>query len=290
MSTLASLGADWSVTFILIATLNLIVGKTGIWSVGHVGFYALGQMVAGYLVISGVCGMDVAFFAAIAVAGLLSGLIGAATLRLQSDYFIILSIAAAIFVQALAVSLVGPSGASGLPHLFLGRGLPDSDWLQLGLTLVPAAGVVALCINTVSRGPVNRVLAVVRQNDRIAESMGIPSAKLRLLVFMLGSVAASGCGVLAAAFYGFTDPATSTLYRGILLFALMLFGGVDSLRGSALGALVLASVPRILEYVFQTPMASYYAAQLSQLLFALLMLFTLKWLPAGLTGRKYWGQ
>jgi branched-chain amino acid transport system permease protein len=289
MSSLPSLAADWSVTFILIATLNFIVGKTGVWSIGHVGFYALGQMVVGYLVISGVCGMKAAFIAALAAASLLSGLIGAATLRLSFDYFIILSIAAAIFIQALAVSLIGPSGASGLPHLFGGFGLPDSDWTRLGFTLFPAVGLVAVSIYSVSRSPLDRVLAVVRENGRIAESMGIPSAKLKLQVFMFGSVAAAGCGALAAAYYGFTDPATTTLYRGILLFALMLFGGIDSMRGSALGALVLVSVPRILEYAFQTPMASYYASQLSQLIFALIMLFTLKFLPAGLIGRRYWG-
>lgn len=268
----------------LIGSLNFIVGKMRIWSIGHIGFFAIGEIAVGYAAKNQ--GSLVAFL----VFGLLisfgiATVLGLVTFRLSDDFFVILSVGFVALVYGGSYSLLGPQGISGIERL--GSDQLDSAW-YLALTLVPATLGILLVARGFSRSPLERVAGLMRASNEAASIFGVPVRRVKLGVFTVGSVSATLLGGLAATYFGSTEPEMATLYRGILIFAMMLLGGIDRISGTVLGALVLTMTPRVLEAVLQGPFVSYFSAQLSLVIFGCLMLLTLRFLPSGILGRRNW--
>jgi len=274
---IASYLALYIIYSILIISLNnFIVGKTYIWSIGHLAFFGIGAFCTGILI------QDFNFsgWLALIISGIigiiLSFLIGLTTLKLKGDYFIILSIGISELVRALILQLKGPSGMTGIARPSLFTFSLENDWLFIGSVLIPFLLIIIIIARRFGKSSLERLCALIRYNEDAAKLLGVSPLYYKVGCFILGSLVAT----IAGGFYTFytksTDPSIITIYQNILLFAMVLLGGINSLRGSLLGGLMLIIVPRILEFLISNPLASYYSAQLLQLIYGLLLILTIR--------------
>jgi branched-chain amino acid transport system permease protein len=257
------LGSWLSITAILLA-LSFIVGRIGIWSVGHLAFFTLGQL----LFATAATRWDLGLAASIAVvilgATAVASAVGAATFRLETDYFVVLSLALAWCVDAVTLLAFGARGAT-LPRPFA---LASDGTRALVLLGLPLLGIITAHV-LVARSSLPVVFAATRQDPRLAATLGIPTYRIRILTFAAASVTTAVVGAAHALLTGATDPALGDVGRGILLFCLLILGGVDAPLGVIAATVLYVGLPRVLEYVLVAyPTAAFYAANITDAAFA----------------------
>lgn len=293
MELLASVVANLVLyTLVIISLNNFILGKTNVWPVGHIAFFGVGTLATGVLMGDFHLSGWAALLLGLLLASALSLLIGLTTLRLAEDYFVVLSISVCEMTRAASISLKGPSGMSGLTRpTFFGASL-ENDWAFIGAVLLPAlAAFVALAVRF-GLSPLERVCVLMRQDETAARLLGVPTNYYKVGCFCLGSMAAALAGTLYTFYTRSTDPSVVTIYQSILLFAMVLLGGINSVRGSIVGGLLIVAVPRILEYFINSPSSSYYAAQAVQLVYGVLLVLVIRFMPQGVmgtSGRWFYG-
>ncbi len=287
--------------FVLLALgLNVVVGFAGLLDLGFVAFYAIGAYatawVTGSLPTPAPFGVHLNPFFAIPVAIVLvmvAGiLLGTPTLRLRGDYLAIVTLGFGEIITIFANNLYGITGGSygsggvtgkhGIPHFSINLGPIHYRWTlnpvpYYYLTLVfVIMFIVAFSLLEHSR--VGRAWTAIREDEVAAESVGINPLKYKVMAFAIGAASAGFAGVVTAAQTIFIFPATFTLQVSINILALVIFGGMGSIAGVAVGAMVIQTASM---YLLHTPPAGYQPADLYMYLGALLMV-TMIFRPMGL--------
>jgi len=290
MEYLASIVANFLIYALIIISLNnFIIGKTSIWSIGHIAFFGIGALTTGIMVHDFLMPGWSAILPGLLISFFLSLFVGLSTLRLSGDYFIILSIGLCEITRAVSHELKGPAGMSGIVRPTLGGMSLDNDWMFILLVILPIFIAVIVLSVRFSRSPLERICSLVRQNENAARFMKINPLYYKVGCLCIGSLIAALTGSIHAFFARSTDPSIITLYQTVLFFSMVLFGGINSLYGSILGSLMLVAVPRILEYFINSPMASSYSYQIIQLMYGFLLIFVVRFMPQGVMGgSKNW--
>ncbi len=288
MELLAHQAAVLMIAIMQVVTLNLAVGKVGVWSIGHLAFFAIGSFAAAE-VLSATGGSAFAILPAIAAAaaaaGVASVVIGLATLRLQQDFFVILSLAFVVLVRNVVLAWKGPDGMLGVPRPHIGSLVLADNWTAVLLVLLPMALLVVGVAVRFARLPIERACALVRSHEDAARLLGRSPFYYRLGTFVLASTAVGVAGAGSVLFHGSAGVASFSLSRNLELFAAMLLGGRNSVSGSLIGGVLLVVLPRLLtEAIFVGPTGSYYAAQGTSLVFGLLLIVIIRVVPGGLAG------
>jgi branched-chain amino acid transport system permease protein len=185
--------------------LNLLVGYTGLLSLAQAAFFGIGAYTAGLLAIH----YGTPFYVSLIAAGLMAGLIalplGIPALRLRATSFVMCTLGFVIIGQAIAknwISLTrGDMGLSSIPkpHFALGpasftvSGTMGFYYLTLAVAIVATLAVWALV-----RSPAGRNMIAIRENETLAESVGVPTWRYKLLVFIIGAVFAGVGGSIYA--------------------------------------------------------------------------------------------
>jgi branched-chain amino acid transport system permease protein len=287
---LAQVLRDVVIWVLLAISVNFVVGKTSIWSVGQLAFFGIGACVSAAM-LKGGFGFAVAVLAATAVACLASALIGAATFRISQDFFVILSVAFSELVLGISISWKGPAGFDSVPRPGLGFLGLQNDWRLLCLLFLPILVIVMLLWRRFTRLPIERVCALVRYNEDMARVLRISPLYYKLGCFACGAGVAALAGCLATISSRSTDPNQILLTKNIMLFAAVLVGGVNSLAGSVLAGILLVAIPRILERLFfGGEFGALYGANVTQLVFGAILLLCIRYLPAGLAGESHLPQ
>ena len=261
--------------WVLIAGLNLVVGYTGQLSIGHVGLLAIGAY--GFAVLAGTHGWSpwLALAACGGLGGLCGLLLGLPSLRLPGFYFAMATMAFALIVSELSLSLSSITGGGvGLPV----PGFPapfDSPEGFYELLLALAAAATWLTWN-VARSMWGRALVAIRDNPVAAESVGVPVFRLKLLVFVVSGVAAGVGGAVFAALQSYITPDTFVFELGLFFFVCIIIGGRGSILGPLAGTVVLTALPELV-----APLA-----KLGNLFYGLLLLAVVLLLPEGI-GRVF---
>lgn len=285
MDVLASITANFLLYALLVLSLNnFIVGKTNIWPVGHIAFFGVGSLITGILISDHHVSAWLALVISLAIGICFSCIVGLASLRLTSDYFVILSIGLCELTRSASIYVKGPAGIGGIqrPSLF-GFSL-ENDWALIVLVLAPVLVVVIFLAFRFKNSPLERVCILIRQDEAAAKLLRIPITYYKVGCFGIGSSIAILAGGLYTIYSKSTDPSNVTLYQSILLFAMVLVGGINTIRGSILGGLMIVAVPRILEYGINNPASSFYATQLIQLVYGALLIVIIRFLPQGIMG------
>ena len=250
--------------------LNIVVGYAGLLDLGYVAFYAVGAyttavLTGGHLVISlgGEANPAVhasfSFYEALPLvvvfAAFIGLLIGAPVLRLRGDYLAIVTLGFGEIVRILVQSdwlqpLLG--GAQGMRdvtnaaiagHSFSGTDSPKSFYY-----LALAFCVLAIFVSRrLADSRIGRAWNAMREDEQVAEAMGVSTVKYKLLAFGMG--AAVGClgGALFAVQIGSLNPGTSfTILVSITVLAVIILGGMGSIPGVVVGALFLIGIPNLL--------------------------------------------
>jgi ABC-type branched-subunit amino acid transport system ATPase component/ABC-type branched-subunit amino acid transport system permease subunit len=263
------LGASTALLVIVAAGLNVLVGFTGQISLGHAGFYAIGAYAAALAAMRGGWPLWAAAIVAIAAAALVGALVAAAALRVTGPYLAMVTIAFGIIVEGVLVEWVavtgGPGGIFNIPKISLAR----YYWV------VAAAAALALWATAnLRRSPWGRAFLAVKGSEVAAESLGLSPYHLRIVAFTVSAAFTGGAGALFAFLNGYISPDSFSLQQSILFLLALLFGGVNTIAGPVVGGLVLTLLPELL-----TRLADY-----RLILYGLLLLLSIYWLPRGLVG------
>lgn len=243
--------------------LNVVAGYAGLLDLGFVAFYGIGAYTYAYLS-SDFTGVHLPTWLTLLIVILISGifglLLGSPSLRLIGDYLAIVTLGfGQIFVE-LAVSLTrieipgrelpldltgGPNGIPKLDKLsFLGFNATSTQDYYLLLVVVLALTI--LMIYHLNKSRIGRAWRALREDELAAEAMGMPTRRLKLQAFMVGAALAGFSGSLFAAWQGSVFPQNFDTALLITIYAIIVLGGLGSLPGVLLGALVIIAIPDVL--------------------------------------------
>ena len=249
------------INIILAASLNLINGYTGQFSLGHAGFMAVGAYVGVVLTTNFQMAFPVAILAGGVTAGLLGALIGLPTLRLRGDYLAIATLGLGEIVRIVIINVPyvgGAAGFKGIPH--------HTDFTWVFCLMLVTLFIIKNFVN--SRH--GRACLAIRENEIAAESMGVNTTRYKVLAFSIGAFFAGVAGVLFGHNMYILSPASFTFMQSFNILIMVVMGGLGSMTGSIAGALVvtflsaaLASVPnaRMIIYALALILLMFYRPQ-----------------------------
>jgi branched-chain amino acid transport system permease protein len=236
--------------------LNLEVGFAGLLDLGFVAFFAIGAYTVGLLTSRGEHGLaHWSFWAAVPVAvavSLISGVIfGIPVLRVRGDYLAIATLGLGEIVRLLVLSdalgpwLGGSFGILGIPRPVI-AGLELSGPRQLYYLTLAASAVVWYVAWRLQYSRLGRAWAAIREDEDVAQAIGIDLVATKLLAYGLGAVFAGIAGAIFAVMLGSIFPHSFQLLISINVLVLIILGGIGSLWGVVVGAFVLVGLPELL--------------------------------------------
>jgi branched-chain amino acid transport system permease protein len=246
--------SDVGIYALLALGLNVVIGYAGLLDLGYIAFYAIGAYATAYFtsesalpVHSTVLFNPFAVFPiALAIAAVAGTLLGGPTLRLRGDYLAIVTLGFGEIVQKVANNADGftngSRGAFGVPKLSIHVGPINYDWgidpLPYYYLLVVLIVLVMLAFSALERSRIGRGLAAIREDEVAAEATGVPTLRYKLLAFAIGASTSGIAGVIFAT-KQFFNPQTFSLQASLLVLTIVIFGGMGSLFGVVLGAIVI---------------------------------------------------
>jgi branched-chain amino acid transport system permease protein len=233
-----------AVYWVLIGTLNLLVGYTGQLSVGHVGLLAIGAYA--YCILGGEMGWSP--FAALAAAGVVTAmvgfLLGLPSLRFPGFYFAMVTTAFGMIVTELALAwqwLTNGSIGMAAPSFPAPFDTPVGFYaLAAGL-----AGLVTVLTWNLARSMWGRAMIAVRDSTVAAASVAVGVHRTKLTVFVFSGLTAGIAGGLFASSQSYITPDAFILNLGLFFFVSIIIGGRGSIIGPFIGAAVLAVIPEL---------------------------------------------
>ena len=253
------------INIILAASLNLINGYTGQFSLGHAGFMAVGAYVGVVLTTNFQMAFPIAILAGGVTAGLLGALIGLPTLRLRGDYLAIATLGLGEIVRIVIINVPyvgGAAGFKGIPH--------HTDFTWVFCLMLVTLFIIKNFVN--SRH--GRACLAIRENEIAAESMGVNTTKYKVLAFTIGAFFAGVAGVLFGHNMYILSPASFTFMQSFNILIMVVMGGLGSMTGSIAGALVVTFLSAAL--------ASFPNARM--IIYALALILLMFYRPQGLFG------
>jgi len=269
---------------ILAASLNLLLGYTGVLSVAHGAFYGVGAYVAALLMLRAHWPFLAALVASAAAGALAGAAVAGPAARLRGDYLAIATLSFQVLLFDLANNLTeytgGPMGLPGVPTPEVGGWIAASK-LDYVLLIASVCGLCLWCAARVASSPFGRVLRAIREDEVLASVAGKDVAGAKLRVFALSSAMASLAGAMYASYVSFVDPTGFGVNESILMVSMVVLGGAGRLFGPVLGACVLVVLPEVLRF-FGVGGAA--AANVRQMLYGAALVAFMLWRPQGLVG------
>jgi branched-chain amino acid transport system permease protein len=240
---------DGLILAIFALSLDLLVGRAGMPSLGHAAFFGAGGYAAG--IASQRLTTDqlpVTLGAAAAFAALLALVIGVLVVRSEGIFFLMLTLALAQIVFAIAFQWTAVTGGSnglagvGRPTLAtLDLSSPDLMYVLVAITFVLAV----LLIWGLARSPYGRALVGVRENERRMRALGYDTTRLRLSAFVLAGTIAGIAGALSAYSTRFVSAQDAGLGNSVRAFVTVLVGGAGTLGGPIAGSALVSVIERV---------------------------------------------
>jgi branched-chain amino acid transport system permease protein len=291
--------------------LNIVVGLAGLLDLGYVAFYAVGAY--SYALLATTFGLS--FWILLPIAGCLAAfwgiLLGFPVLRLRGDYLAIVTLAFGEIIRLVLINWVpvtnGYAGISSIPRpTFFGIPFNATEqgfaarfgleftpiyrilflyYLILGLALITAAMTVRL-----RRLPLGRAWEALREDEIACRSLGINTTNTKLTAFAMGAMFAGFAGSFFASRQGFISPESFTFMESAVILAIVVLGGMGSLLGVAIAAVLMiggTEIMRELDFLKMVFGAEFDPTQYRMLLFGFGMVLIMIWRPRGLIGTRH---
>ncbi len=250
--------------------LNVVVGLTGLLDLGYIAFYAVGAYA--YALLSTKLGIS--FWLALPLGGILSALLGSLlgiiTLRLRGDYLAIVTLG---FIQIVHLVLNnwdsvtnGPNGIGniGRPRIFNYVLERPVHFYYLILALV---FMTIFSVRRLNNSRIGRAWIAIREDELAAESMGIDTTSMKVLAFALGAFLAGLAGVFFAGKFAFVSPESFTFFESVTVLSMVVLGGMGSIPGVILGALIITILPEMFRVLSSYRMLIFGAALVLMMIF-----------------------
>jgi branched-chain amino acid transport system permease protein len=263
--------------------LNILLGWSGLISLGTAGFMGLASYISAYLTIDLELPFEAAFILAVLIPTLLGILVGLVSLKIEGLYLAIATLAVSEVLRKTFEELVpftgGFSGKSAdYPTLL---GVFELDRTTTYYFIVAILVIVMILTYNMMNGKLGRALNAMRGSEAAAQAMGVNLLTHRLIAFALATVFASIAGVLYVHFIKFSYPSTWILKLSLDFLAIIIIGGLRSIYGTVLGSFIVFAVPDL--FLKQIP----YFENLSYVLNGLLIIVVIIFYPNGLVGIGY---
>jgi branched-chain amino acid transport system permease protein len=276
-----------SIFGILAVSLNVMVGYAGIFSMAHAVFFGLGAYAGAQIALLLTPDVAIACLAAALVSGAFSLCLALPALRVRGEYFVAASLglqmlASTIFTQAEPLT-GGVGGLVGIPPPTL-AGLDVSAAPVFLLVCLACLATAMITIRLLMRGSFGRSLMALRDSESAARALGKDVAMLKTLAVAIGCALAGVAGALFAFQEAFVNVESFTLDQSVLVLAMVVIGGVGTLAGPLIGAVLLLMLPAGLTFLPFIPPTDIGAVQ--QLIYGLAMTLLMIFRPAGIAGRR----
>ena len=264
------------INVILAVSLNLAVGFLGQLTLGHAGFMAVGAYVSAITAVgitANFPGMPklLVLIISLSLAAIISALTGVAigipALRLRGDYLAIITLGFGEVIRVVINNIKVTGGAQGF------TGIPKIS------TFDNVFWITVLCVAflyTLTHSRQGRAIVSIREDEIAAEAVGVKTTSFKVMGFAIAAGLAGIGGGLYAHYIAFLDPNTFGFMRSVEILIIVVLGGMGSLTGSIIAAIVLTIMPEALRSF----------NELRLLLYALLLVVMMIFRPSGLFGTE----
>ena len=273
------------VNITLAVSLNIINGHAGQFSLGHAGFMAIGAYSSAFLTVfyfsplidkmregqQQSIAQNALLVVSVLAGGLLAAiagyLVGLPSLRLRGDYLAIVTLGFGEIIRVMILNIEKIGAARGL------AGIPKWSnffWVYL------FAAITILVSRRLVASSVGRAFLAVREDEIAAEAMGVNTTRYKVKAFVIGSFFAGVAGALYAHFMMYLNPSMFVFLKSFEIVVMVVLGGLGSISGAILSAVVLTYLPEGLRVVSQYRM----------IIYSLALIVMMRTRPQGLFGRR----
>ncbi|MCI5157103.1 MAG: branched-chain amino acid ABC transporter permease [Candidatus Electrothrix sp. AUS1_2] len=232
--------------------LNIVVGVAGLLDLGYVAFYAVGAYSYALLNLH----FGIGFWTALPIGGLLAAcfaiLLGFPVLRLRGDYLAIVTLGFGEIIRLVLENWSefsrGPGGISNIPRpgLFGMEMSLDQSINYLYYLMIALVVFTVFMVNRLQNSRIGRAWFALREDEIACQAMGIDKTRTKLTAFALGAFWAGIVGVIFAAKTTFVNPSSFTFLESAIILCIVVLGGMGSVIGVIIAALVLMLLPEYL--------------------------------------------
>jgi branched-chain amino acid transport system permease protein len=280
-----NVAVDAGIYICLALGLNIVVGLAGLLDLGYVAFYAVGAYTYGLLSIH----YQTSFWLVLPVGALMAAifgiLLGAPTLRLRGDYLAIVTLGFGEMIRIILNNwdqvTRGPNGLVGIEAPALTKDFVFSHPIHYYYLILVIAILTVFVVNRLNHSRIGRAWIAIREDEIAAEAMGIDTTRTKLLAFALGATWAGFGGVFFASKTTFISPESFTFMESVIILCMVVLGGMGSIPGVILGAIVLVALPEMLRD-FYLPFMQVDFSRARMLIFGMMMVVVMIFRPQGL--------
>jgi branched-chain amino acid transport system permease protein len=268
----------------LAVSLNLINGFTGQFSIGHAGFMAIGAYASAFFTVTfgdsvrealgllpGFAGDGIVLLIGLAIGAFLASIagfiVGVPSLRLRGDYLAIVTLGFGEMIRVFILNIDAVGGARGY------AGIPK---LANFFWIYGFAALTILIVYRIVHSSFGRTLIAIREDEIAAEAMGVHTTRAKVIAFVVSSAMAGVAGGLFAHYLMYVNTNSFTFLKSFEIIIMIVIGGLGSISGSVLGAVLFISLTEGLREF----------AQYRMLMFSFLLVVLMIVRPQGILGHK----
>ncbi len=253
--------------------LNIVVGLAGLLDLGFVAFYAVGAYTYALLNLN----FGLGFWTVLPIGGLLAAtfgiLLGFPVLRLRGDYLAIVTLGFGEIIRLILENwgefTQGPSGISNISRPgFFGMAFSlEQSILYTYYLMIIFVILTIFVVNRLQDSRLGRAWIALREDEIACQAMGIDKRKTKLVAFSLGAFWAGIVGVMFAAKTTFVNPASFTFLESAIILSIVVLGGMGSIIGVVVAALILILMPEYLRALSEYRMLAFGAILVCMMIF-----------------------
>lgn len=263
---LLSLITFTTITVMGVVSIFPLTGLTGLFSFGQAAYMAVGAYVAGICAVRYELALLPCILIGVAASGIVALLVGIPTLKLRKDYFALMSLGLGEAITAILRKFSNITGGAA--------GLSNIPKRVSTLAIVIAAIVLITLVAFFKNSSYGRMSLAIKTDELAAKSFGIDVFRHKLNVYLFTSMIAGFTGTLYAFFITFIDPGMFGWTKSSEWVIFLFFGGVNSLTGSVLSAILLMILPEVLRFATEARIVMY----------TVMILLVINFRPQGLLG------
>ncbi|MFA9465442.1 MAG: branched-chain amino acid ABC transporter permease [Velocimicrobium sp.] len=253
------------INVILAVSLNLTTGFLGELTLGHAGFMSVGAYTGAIITMHLNLPMAVEFPIALVAGGLMAAafgvIIGVPVLRLRGDYLAIVTLAFGEIIKSIINAMKVTNGAMGLSGIELHANYKHFTFVFILVILTIFA------IKNLVNSRQGRAICAVRDNYIAAEAVGIPVSKFKVMAFVVAAFFAGIAGVIYGHNVGMLQPTNFDYNKSIEILVIVVLGGMGSIRGSVIAAVILTILPEMLRSTDEFRMLLYAIVLIAMMIF-----------------------
>lgn len=254
----------------LALSLNLVIGFTGQFSLGHVTFYGLGAYITSLLMLRADMSFWPAALISAASVGAFGALLALPTLRLRGDYIAVVTLGFGEVFRLFLTNAIdltrGPMGLPGIPSPVI-AGFKINTKIEYYFFALIILLLVIIFLKRLTTSGFGLAMLSVKEDEIAASSIGIYPVRYKFWGFVIGAVIAGIMGSFYAVYTAFISPSSFQYSESISMVAMVVLGGLGNMVGAVMGAVILTVLPEALRFLSEFRMVIYGLAMVIMMIF-----------------------